>query len=196
MIADPRASAAPEKLETQIKKQRRCKPSRERRAEMQAERGEPRCKPRKASRDSSRETQAEMKFGRTAAPNCVLRTELRGADRTAWCGPNCVVRTELRGADRTTCYGTECAPAHRGIDTRCDSKACGRRARGIEGLTSDATRRRVAEEHADEVTPDATRRRVAEEHAGGSVDIRCDSKACGRRARGWNGSWCRARPCQ
>ena len=44
-------------------------------------------------------------------------------------------------------------------------------------LTSDATRRRVAEEHADEVTPDATRRRVAEEHAGGSVDIRCDPTA-------------------
>ena len=83
--------------------------SRERRAGIQAERGEPGFK--QANRDSSRETQAEMKFGRTAAPNCVLRTE-------------------LRGADRTTCYGTECAPARQGIDTRCDSKACGRRARG------------------------------------------------------------------
>ena len=39
-----------------------------------------------------------------------------------------------------------------------------------EGLTSDATRRRVAEEHADEVTPDATRRRVAEEHEGLTSD--------------------------
>ena len=73
-----------------------------------------------------------------------------------------------RGADRTTCYGTECDYV----------------LRHAEGLTSDATRRRVAEKHADEVTPDATRRRVAEEHAGGSVDIRCDSTACGRRARG------------
>ena len=40
----------------------------------------------------------------------------------------------------------------------------------VEVLTSDATRRRVAEEHADEVTPDATRRRVAEEHAGLTSD--------------------------
>ena len=83
----PREASRDTSREIQVQAER-CKPrykpreasrdaSRERRTKMQAEKGEP----RKASRDSSRETQAEMKFGCTAAPNCVLWTELRATAR-------------------------------------------------------------------------------------------------------------------
>ena len=93
-----------------------------------------------------------------AAPNCVRR------HRTACCGPNCVLNHVLR---RGTCYGTEYDSVLRHA-AGLTSDATRRRVaeEHADEVTSDATRRRVAEEHADEVTPDAARRRVAEEHAG------------------------------
>ena len=147
------------------------KPSRDRRAGIQTEKGgEPGFK--QANRDSSRETQAEM--GLRATARNVLRHGMSfGTDyvlrHAEGLTPDATRRRVAEEHAGLTSDATRRRVAEEHADEVTPDATRRRVAEEHAGLTSDATRRRVAEEHVDEVTPDATRRRVAEEHADGTA---------------------------